>query len=257
MVLDYNAELARQIKANIGAIFPMYSPMHLPSARGIWPIGNGTAGANSNDISGRGRHLTDAGGVTYNIDNFLEYANLNGSTEYLFLADVVAIDITGNLGMGCWVYFDNTASATEFIMGKWTNAANQRSYRLIRVNTGVIQAQVSTNGTTVVSISSTAIVAANTWAFVAMSYDPSTSLSVFVGQEGGDNGMLEKTENTTSIPASIFNSNADFAIGARDTSATPASFLTGRASTAYLCSALMPDKMHNLIYAQTRALLVV
>jgi hypothetical protein len=100
-------------------------------------------------------------------------------------------------------------------------------------------------------------VAANTWAYVGMSYDPNNSLKVFLGQNGGDDGLLEVVENTTSIPASIFDSNANFAIGAQNTSGTPSDFMAGRASMAFLCNALISDKIHNLIYAQTRELLVV
>lgn len=257
MVQEYDPDLAEQVAAMVGHTFPMYSPMHLPSARGIWPLGSGTSGQNSNDISGQDRHLTDAGGVTYDIDNFMSYANLNGSNEYLAIADAAAFDITDVLGMGIWVYFDTTASGVEHILGKWTVGGNERSYRITRTADGTIRALVSSNGTATTSVTSTQVVAATTWAFVAMSYDPSTSLKVFVGTEGGDDGQLEMTEETSSIPASINNSTADFSIGAADTSGTPASHLDGRAALAYLCAALMPDKMPNLIYAQTRELLVV
>ncbi len=257
MVQEYDPDLAEQVAAMVGHTFPMYSPMHLPSARGIWPLGSANAGQDAIDISGKDRSLTDAGAVTYDIDNFMSYVNLNGSTEYLFRADEGPLDITGKLGMGCWVYFDTTASALEFIIGKNRPGTNNRSYRLFRDATGHIVAMVSSNGTAATTATSTQVVAATTWAFVSMSYDPSTSLSVFVGTAGGDDGLLEKTTNTTSIPASINNSNANFAIGAQNTSGTPADHLDGRAALAYLCAELLPDRIPNLIYAQTRELLVV
>lgn len=254
---DYDPVFAKRVRATIGHTFPMYSPMHLPSPRGIWPLGNDTVGQNSNDISGQGRHLTDAGAVTYDIDNFMSYVNLNGTNEYLFRADESPLDITDVLGMGCWVYFDNAPSAFEVIMGKSRPGTNNRSYRLSRATDGTITAMVSSNGTATTTITSTQVVSANTWAFVHMSYDPSTALSVFVGTVGGDDGLLEKTTNTTSIPGSINAGGANFAIGAQNTGGTPSDLMTGRASLAYLCAALMPDKMPNLIYAQARELLVV
>lgn len=258
MVQEYDPDLAEQVAAMVGHTFPMYSPMHLPSARGIWPLGSGTSGDNSNDISGQGRHLTDAGGLIYDIDNFMPFVNLDGATGYLFFADTAGISITGAMGMGCWGYFDDAVGNTEIIIGKWNQVGGgQRSYQIFRNSSGNIVTRVSVDGTAAVLATSTAVVAANTWACVGMSYDPSTSLSVFVGQEGGDDGLLEKTTNTTSIPASIFNSTADFAIGARNTSATPTGFMDGRVGLAFLCATLMPDKMFNLIYAQTRELLVV
>lgn len=254
---DYDPGFARRVKATIGHTFPMYSPMHLPSARGIWPLGSANARQDATDISGKDRALTDAGAVTYNIDNFMSYVNLNGSNEYLFRADEGPLDITDVLGMGIWVYFDTTASALEVIMGKARPGTNNRSYRLTRDATGHIVAMVSSNGTATTTATSTQVVAANTWAFVHMSYDPSTSLSVFVGTAGGDDGLLEKTTNTTSIPASINNSGANFAIGAQNTGGTPSDHMDGRAALAYLCAELLPDRIPNLIYAQTRELLVV
>ena len=92
MVQEYDPDLAEQVAAMVGHTFPMYSPMHLPSARGIWPLGDSGSGSAS-DISGRGRILADVGAVTYAIDNFMSYANLNGSTEYLWRADEGGFDI--------------------------------------------------------------------------------------------------------------------------------------------------------------------
>ena len=216
--------------------------------------------ANANDdwaISGIEIKAASTSEGNFSVDNYMPYAILDGSINWS-RSDEAGLDITNVLTMGGYHNFDNTASVDEFIMGKWTETGNERSYGLKRDSNGNIVAMISSNGTAETTQTSTDTVAADTPVFVALRYDPSNELSVFVGQEGATTGVLVEDLNTTSIPAALNSGAADFSIGARDTSGTAADFMTGWAgSPQFLCNAILSDNYLNQIYSQTRLLLDV
>jgi len=216
---------------------------------------NMTANA-SDDWAMVGVEMKAADGA-FGVDDYMPYAVLDGSS-YWSRADEAGLDITNGLTMGGWFYFDATASAIEFMMGKWTETGNVRSYGLRRDASGNIEALVSSNGTAETSQTSTNTVAANTWVFAVLRYDPSTTLDVLIGKDGGAGGALEEDNNTSSIPSSINSAGADLSFGARDTSGTAAAFLTGRyGGFGFLSNAVLTDDHLNQLYAQTRRLIDV
>lgn len=161
-------------------------------------------------------------------------ANITGTESY--------IDNPG-LTMGGWVRFGNAAGALEYVMGKWSAAAGDRSYLIRRDVAGTITAAVSVDGTASVTAVSAATPAAATWTFVAMRYSPSTLLSVFV------NDVV--VSNAVAVPASIFVSASVFTLGADGIAA--ANPLTGRLSLCFLCAGALAIPMIKSIYHGTRS----
>jgi len=193
--------------------------------------------------------------IGFGIDDYMPYPLLLGG-NYWSRADEAGLETPDALTEGGYFFFDNTASAVETMIGKWTEGGNERGDVIRRDASGNIEALVSSNGTAETSVTSTSTVASGTWVFVALRYDPSTALDIFIGQDGADNGVLEKVTNTTSIPAALNDSAADFAIGARDTSGTAADFMTGRAGgLVFRCNAVFTENQINMLYSQLRLLI--
>ena len=223
----------------------------LPGLRGFWPSNGVSDTGQMLDISGNQLLLTNVAStpIGYESSTLTPRAHYNGTTQYHSRSDSAYFDITGTeayieqngLTMGCWINFDNAAGSVEDGISKW-GSAGQRSYRLFRSAAGDISGQVSVDGTAIIGTTGTAS-SQSTWLFVAMQYDPSTELSVFVN--------ATKTQNTTSIPASIFNGNTNFQLAARSGATNP---LDGKISLAFLCASALSDAIINNLYMQSRGL---
>lgn len=247
-----DSALRRLIKAEIGLQFPPV--LVLPQLRGAWYFSSVNSNGNLIDASAQSRTLTNTGSVTFDVDDYLPYGSLNGSSQGFTRGDESHLDITGDLTLISIAYFDNTAASEEAMAGKWTTTGNQRSYLISRDSDGTLKGYVSSNGTAETTVNSTQVVAAGDWVFGAVRYTASSELAIFTGFQGGDGGALEKIVNTTSIPASINNSNADFSIGAVNVSTSATAFLDGRVSITFLCAAAVSDDMLNATYAKIRQL---
>lgn len=250
--MRFNARLSNQIRREIGLPYDITSI--LPQTRGAWNFAYVNESGNLLDHSGQARTLTAAGSPTFAVDTYMPYATLDGSTQYFSRADEAGFDITGNLTQLSWAYFDTTAAAAEIIAGKDTAAANY-SYFMQRDANGKLSCVVSVDGAALTFAVSTTVISSGNWAFCALRYTASTELAAFLGFQGADDGILEKVVNTTSIPASLFNSNADYTIGAGNVTTTPAFHLDGRVAMTYLCADDLSDNYINMFYSQTRALL--
>ncbi len=248
------ARLRNFILQSVGMVFP--SPLLLPQLRAAWYFSSVDAGGDLIDTSGHGKTLTNSGTVTFGVDDYLPYGILNGSSQFFNTADEAHFDITGALTIISIDYFDNTASAIEAMVSKNNVTGNERSYFMYRDSNGKAVMLVSSNGTAETIATSTTVIASGNWVFTAGRYDPSTELAIFLGFQGGDEGVLEKVVNTTSIPASINNSTAQFALGATQ-SGGPASHMAGRKAMTFICATNLSDNFINMVYSQVRTILGV
>lgn len=217
----------------------------LPELRGLWAFSSVNESGNIIDLSGQGRTLTNNGTATRAIlPSGLPYAIYNGSTQYFSRADEAGLDITGALTIGGWFYA--AALADVGLIGKFAfTAGNYKSY-LLRIldATGAIRFTVSADGSASVAINTATGIATGSWHFIAGRFTPSTEIAVFV------DGV--KTVNTTSIPASLYNSNQPLQIGAYDAGTK---LFTGRSAPCFLSAAAIPDDLLYAHYAMARPLL--
>ena len=218
---------------------------------GAWGMAAFDGAGNAQDQSGHGHHLGYNGNPTYNYANLAPYITLDGVGDYLARADEADLDILGTesyvaagargLTMGGWFYFGNAAAAIETCMGKWNAAANM-AYRIYRSAAGLGVFEVSITGAAAVQVTGPAI-AQGVWVWLAGRFVPSVSLDLWV------NGTL--TSVVAGVPASIFNSNADFRIGANGAGTE---LLTGRSSMCFLCAGALSSQNPSAIYQQGRPL---
>ena len=86
---------------------------------------------------------------------------------------------------------------------------------------------------------------ASNWYFVVGRFNPSTSLDIIV------NGT--KVSNVAGIPATLFNSTANFIVMAYN-NGLAATRNDGKTSLCFLCAAYLDDVVVDALFAQTRAL---
>lgn len=219
--------------------------LQLPQLRGYWPMSSVDETGAVYDLSGQGRVLTNHGATPFAWYNLLPYAVFKSPLgNYFSRADEAGLDITGALTVGGWFWLDTLAPGTNMgLISKYTAAGNQRSFVLYFFDAGnTLSFGVSTDGIALVEVVSTFVITASAWYHVVGRFTPGAQLSIFV------NGV--PTHYVAAIPASIYNSNAEFLIGSYDAGV---SLLDGRAAQGYLCADDLDDAIIRNLYNQTRA----
>lgn len=227
--------------------FNQASSMHLslPGLRGFWPFSSVDEAGNLYDLSGQARTLTDNGGIVTlaAANSIFPYGDFNsGSSQYYSRADEAGLSITGALTIGGWFYFETIPASSMGCISKNEPTGNQRAYTLFRHSNNFARFQVSSNGTATVAVDSVATFAQDTWYFLAGRYTPSTEVAVWVDDE--------KTVNTTSVPAAIFDSTAIFAIGRTDGS----NYLNGRAAFCFVSAMALSDATIDVVRGRMKPL---
>ena len=240
MVDLLKADFAGRDEPNVAAGNALSTMLLLPELRGLWAFGSVNESGQVLDHSGQGRTLSNTGAVARAAAGLVPYAVFSGA-NYLSRADEAGLDITGALTFGGWFYA-TAIGVDQTVLSKWTFTTPQRAYRINILAGGQGNAYVSSDGTALTQVTSTAVLAAQTWYFMAGRFTPSTELAVFLNDE--------KTTNTVGIPAAIFNSSAAFMIGGVNAAAS----LTGRAALCFACAAALSDAVVNNLYMQTRAI---
>jgi hypothetical protein len=164
----------------------------------------------------------------------------SANSRYLSYADDPQFDIYGTethvlaaqrgLTMGGWFRWHTLANA-QGMMSKWITAGNQRAYRIYKTAGHNIVFEVSSLGTaaSVVTVTSTGTVAANTWYHIVGRFVPSVALDVYID--------AVRTTNAVGTPASIFHANSTFSIGRTD----GGSYMDGFTSLCFLCASICAD----------------
>lgn len=185
-----------------------------------------------------GNHLTLVGTVDQGSYGMASYVAFNGSTNY---ARAQAGALKGIGGLTCGGWFQMTDG--DALMGVWQTAANQ-VWRLF-VNGSAPTFYISSTGANSFTVAAANIVA-GAWNFIAARYIPSTSISIWLN--------ATKTTNTTSIPASLYDSpTASFTIGG-DHAGT--NLLTGKASMVWITHDPLLDDYVTLLYQLSKPLYV-
>ncbi len=212
----------------------------LPELRGFWPFSSVNESGNALDLSGQGRTLTNNSATPRGVyNNFVAYADPDGTADYFSRADEAGLDITGALFFGGWFWFDDITGTPIFI-GK-SGAGSNVPYR-IQLSAGVPTFIIG-DGASTDSIGAGAAIVASRWYHIAGRYTPSSEINLFLNGLG--------TSNAASIPASLLNTADAFSIGAR--ASVPDSFMNGRAALCFLCADDPASALVDSLFQQTRS----
>ncbi len=166
-------------------------------------------GTTAYDSTGYGNNGTITGATWVQNGKSGRALDFNGSSNYVTLNSGSSLNITGDMTVSAWAYFD-VYDDTSTIVSKWGDGGVTNFSWLLFANlwaTGRIDFLVSGNGSTYSTVSSAAGVAtANTWHHIVGVYDAGTSIKLYV------DGVLTNT-NSSSIPASMNISTMPVAIG--------------------------------------------
>jgi hypothetical protein len=162
------------------------------------------------DDSGNGNHLTQvntpvaAAGFDDSSNTATDFERASSQRLYITDASQTGLDITGNLAIAARVRLEsNEAGEFHMIVSKYTSS--QFSYDLHIRPDGYVGFRVSDDGTAVTSATSTTAITINTWYSIVAIYDGS-NVQIYI-----NNGAAE---GATAHTTGIYNSNADFMIGA-------------------------------------------
>lgn len=183
----------------------------------------------------RNQDLLHAGTVDQGNYGMMPYVAYNGSSNYS-VTPAEGLHGTGGFTVGGW--FQMTSGDT--LMSVWSASANQ-CWRLF-VNSSTPTFYVSSTGANSFSVASVAITAGR-WYFVVGRYNPSTEIAIFLN--------ATKYANTSSIPASLFNATANFAIGGNSGGTE---LLTGKASMCFMSHEILPDSYINVLFQLGRTM---
>ncbi len=117
-------------KTNIGALLGLYQS--LPRLRGFWPLNLRTNLNLLHDMSGFGHHLSNNGSTAFGmVGSYITYADFNGASQSLSIADNANLSITSDLTFGAWIRADAFVNGTySHFMGKWLDTGSQGAYSL-------------------------------------------------------------------------------------------------------------------------------
>ena len=222
----------------------------LPGLRAFYPMSAvGTAGE-ARDLGGSGAtyDLTLNGNPRFNYSGLVPHCDYDGTGDYHSFVDDANFDIRGTeayviaavrgLTWGGWFYPEETGT-TEGLITKW-GAAAQRAYQIQLTAADQFAALISDDGTNSDTATSAAV-AMDAWYCVIGRFIPGAFVDIFV------NGV---ETNQVTARASVFNSNADFVIGARTGGAIP---FQGRISLSFICAEQLSDAILSSLFQQTRA----
>jgi hypothetical protein len=142
------------------------------------------------------------------INNGADFEETND--EYFSVADGGGVDPSGAFSFSFWIKYEELPSSgqDDGWMGKWSSTGNQRSFAIGGYNNaGTQQAYflVTGDGSSNVGSFSNSGISAGNWYHIVAIYSPSSYLDLYVNDTRIQNV-------TSSVPASIFNSTAEFRI---------------------------------------------
>lgn len=203
--------------------------------QGYWKL------EDANDSSANAYNLTNTGTATFAAAVFNNGVSLNGSSQYLSIADASCpnLEISGSQTWGCWMKpTDLPASDVYTVMGKANNTSSTTQHRLYINTTGTIGFDLE--GTSTGFITSTPVVTAGVWNHVVGVYDSvAGKLFIYI------NGQGQSVANT----GTVGDSNAKFSIGCEFSAASDTAnrFYKGMVDDAFvLNTALSADQVKEL-----------
>lgn len=227
---------------------------NIPGLVGLWSMANvDSSNGNVPDMGFSSLDLTNNGVSIFNVyNNLIPYIEFNGLNQSLSIGSTPVLNITGTeahnaasiqgLTTGGWYRF-NSLSGNATLTGKWEDlATNNRSWILQRIS-GTMRALISTDGASFVLTPSISV-STGIWYFITMRFAPNSFLRIDINDT--------HQENTTAIPASIFQSNAPFSIGVRNTGILE--HFDGDAAYQFLSANVLSNAYINALFQQSRIL---
>lgn len=152
------------------------------------------------------------------------------SSQYAYVADNVALSITGDISIECLVKLEqlpSSAGSAFAIVSKWQSSSNERSYLLQATTADKIQFLYSGDGTNSTTVTTTnAFFTSNdigNWIHLAMTADVSAKTVTIY-----KNGSSQAVDAAVGSQTSIADNGSRFHIGAINSASTATLFFDGK-----------------------------
>jgi hypothetical protein len=144
------------------------------------------------------------------------------ASNYASAPDAAALDITGDIDLRCKVALDDwTPAANTTLIAKYTTTGNQRSYRMYIGTSGQIVLQVSTDGTTPITLTNNATtgVSDGSTKWVRATRVASTGLCQFFTSDNGTTWTQLSTD-VSGTSGNLFSGTAIMEVGSQTVGAS-------------------------------------
>lgn len=221
----------------------------IPHLRGFWPFSSIDEAGNVYDLSGQGRTLADANGLTYLVDPTLANTGIfnPANSDRLFRATEPGLEIPAGITFGgAFKFATLPADSTRYSLISKQGAVGNYGYSLyVETDSGEtrIWLSISDDGTVLQVCSGPTVVVTDEWYHAIARFDPGVKMAIW---QNGVEGQCD-----TGIPASIFNSTSDFEIGSDNGGAD---FYDGAASMCFVAAGALPEVSIECIGWLTQAL---
>ena len=238
------------------AMLPM--AINLPGLRGLWMYGSIDETSQVFDHSEQNRTLSVQanGSIAFGNHGCKPYVESSGSANnYLRRADEAGLDLTDEISVYSWVWFDLDPSGFQLYFCKWRETTpGQRSWYLARNSSGQAVFKVEDNVGSAATLNNTVapIVPKEQWTFNAGTMKLSTGdMDIFTSGLDGNGKQRLYQRSATAVRNNLANSNADltqFADG------NGLSRLDGRLAFTAIYAAKHEDYMVQQFYEFTKSL---
>jgi hypothetical protein len=245
-----SADFQRRGEPNLAWMGAVGMFLALPCLRGFWPASSAGTAGELIDLSGQGRDLANVHVARFTFDDLAPCADLTATSAQWFTGAGGGFNVTGiethvapgaqGLTAGGWFRFDRAVGTMEYPMGKYATPANG-SWFLRREASGALRATVVSGAA--LSNAWAGALAAGTWYWCALRFDPGNVLSAMV-----DLTIVD----LPGAPASVDASATPFYIGT--VGGGVGACMDGQFSFVFLCAAALSDAALSLIYEQTRGM---
>lgn len=182
----------------------------------------GAAASGTGSITGQKLGFDESSQTTADYNTLL----LNGSSQYVSIADSVSTSITDAITFGGW--YDISTGSQQALISKWNPSGSQKSYELVyNTATDDVSFYLTPDGSTNSNVtSSVSGIGGSGWRHILGWYD-GTNIKIYV--DGSEEG-------SAAYSSGIFDSTSSVLIGAEAAGVTT---LNGNASLQLICNAAL------------------
>lgn len=235
-----------QIGDNSGISRVASTFLMLPNLRALWTMASVTEANVVSDASGQARTIAPGTAPVFTFGNtYVPYsAYTRASSQYLTRASEAGLNtFAGGLTVYSWCWWNVASSgALTGVVSKWENTVgNQRGYRLYKLATNQINAEVSGTGANVFGIGDgVANYGTGAWFLLVLRFVPSTSVDLYVNNN--------KYTNAVGLPASLHPSTESLDFGRTNRG----NYLDGRIAISAVCAQNHTDGLIDAVWQNTR-----
>lgn len=237
----------------IGMVVSTYVMLHGTRKLYLPSITNGNTNPLQLNSIATGGTLAVTSTPVYMTENFISFYRYDGVDDMHSASGGLSdTRFAGVVSLLAWVRFDADAMGNNCaIISKWRPATNLRCFILLKNSSDKAEFIISSDGTNEFNVVSTQTIVADTWYFMAATFQASTAINLYLSNPTTQ--KLDKDTDTTSIPAALFDTASPLMVWMATDPLTM--FTAGDGALFYHSGQTIPDYQIQSAYQIARPLL--